>query len=72
MRLEVDLMLDTKEANIHNAIAAFLERSMPSSAFVLRCLRLCKPKWQNPAVAQGSLRSEYRNVADRVPRHARA
>jgi hypothetical protein len=68
MRLEIDLMLDTKEAIIDKAVASFLERSMPSSAFILRCLRLCKPKWQHPAVAQCSLRSGQHAVV-LVPFH---
>ena len=50
-------MLETNEASVDKEIATFLERSMPDGAFVLRCLRLCKNKWQHPAIAKGSLRS---------------
>jgi len=56
-------MLETNEASVDKEVATFLERSMPDGTFVLRCLRLCKFKWQHPAIAKGSLRSRHHSDA---------
>ncbi len=56
-------MLETNGANVDKEVETFLERSMPDGAFILRCLRLCKFKWQHPAIAKGSLRSGQRTDA---------